>query len=73
MKTRSKTEIIIEASRTLTISGFTRSRLAKCEVCGRYVQMVSADEAAILGRVSSRTIYLMIEAGISPSDQFDRD
>jgi N-acetylglutamate synthase-like GNAT family acetyltransferase len=63
MKTRSKTEIIVETCRTLTIRSANRSRLGWCEECGHRVQLVSAAEAAIMCRVSSRTIYRLIEAG----------
>lgn len=62
MKTKSKTEIIVETHRILTIKGGSGYRLARCEACGGQVQMATADQAAILARVSSRVIYQLIEA-----------
>lgn len=62
MKTKSKTEIVIETCRILTIKSQTRYEPAWCQQCGALSQMVSADEAAVLSRVSSRTIYMRVEA-----------
>jgi hypothetical protein len=62
MKTSSKTEIIVETHRILTIKGGSRTRLAWCEVCGEQVRMATADEAAILASVGSRVIYQLLEA-----------
>jgi hypothetical protein len=62
MKTSSKTEIIVETYRILTIKGNSRCRLAWCEACGEQVRMATADEAAILAGLSSRAIYQLIEA-----------
>ena len=61
MKTRSKTEFIVETHRILTIKRGSRYRLAWCEECGEQARMVTADEAAILARVNSRAIYQLIE------------
>lgn len=61
MKT-SKTEIIAETHRILTIRRGSRQRIAWCDECGEQVGMVTADEAAILASVSSRTIYQRVEA-----------
>jgi hypothetical protein len=63
MGIRSKTEIIVETHRILTIKRGSRRWLAWCEECDRQAQMVTADEAAILCRVSSRAIYQLIETG----------
>lgn len=61
MKTRSKTEIIVETHRILTIKTGSRCRLTWCEECGEQARMVTADEAAILASVSPRAIYKLIE------------
>ena len=63
MKTRSKTEIIVETSRILTIKRGSRRSLAWCEECGKQARMVTADEAAALCRVTSRAIYRWVESG----------
>ena len=62
MKTRSKTEIIVETHRILAIKRGSRYRLAWCEECGEQARMVTADEAAILAGLSLRTTYQLIEA-----------
>lgn len=62
MKTSSKTEIVVETHRILTIKEGRRYRLARCEQCGKPARMASADEAAIVAGVSSRAIYQLIEA-----------
>ena len=62
MKARNKVEITVETHRILTIKKGSRHRLAWCEGCGEPVRMVTADEAAILARVSPREIYQQIEA-----------
>ena len=62
MKTSSKTEIIVETHRILTIKGNSRGRLAWCEACAGQVRMATADEAAILTGLSPRVIYQRIEA-----------
>ena len=62
MKTNSKTKIIAETHKVLTIKRGSRYQPAWCEECGKLVRMVTADEAAILAGVSSRAIYQLIEA-----------
>ena len=61
MKTRSKTEIIVETHRILTVKKGSPHKLAWCEECEKKARMVTADEAAILAGVSSRAIYQLIE------------
>ena len=61
MKTSSKTEIIAETHRILTIKRGSRYRLGWCEECGSEVRMVTADEAAIVAGLGSRAIYQLIE------------
>jgi hypothetical protein len=62
MKTRSKTEIIVETHRILAIKRGSRQRLVWCEECGELARMVTADEAAIRAAVSTRAIYQLVEA-----------
>lgn len=62
MKTSSTTEIITETHRVLTIKRGSQYYLAWCAECGSGVRMVTANEASILARVSSRAIYQLIEA-----------
>ena len=62
MKTRSKTEIVVETQRILTIKRGSRYRLAWCEECGELARMVTAGEAAIRAVVSTRAIYQLVEA-----------
>lgn len=57
-----KTEITIDTHRVLTIKRAARYRLVLCKECGGQVQVVTADEAAILAGTSSRAIYQLIEA-----------
>lgn len=63
MRTNKRTEITIETARLLVISNKTQSARVWCESCGRRVAMVTADVAARLARVSSRTIYRWVETG----------
>jgi hypothetical protein len=62
MKTTRKTQITVETHRVFTIRHHSRYHLGWCPECGPQAHMVTADEAAILCRVSSRAIYLRIEA-----------
>ena len=61
MKTRKRTEISIETHRQLVISRRRGSVIAWCPECAGQVKMVTPDEAAIVARVSSRTIYRWVE------------
>ncbi len=56
-----KTEITAETHRSLSIKRGHRCQLAWCEECGRQVQMVIADDDAILAGISPREIYQLIE------------
>lgn len=58
---KKRTEITIETERTLFISS-PRKVTGWCAVCDAEVQMVPVDEAAILQRVDSRTIFRLVEA-----------
>ncbi|MGB9180349.1 MAG: hypothetical protein WCB68_14040 [Pyrinomonadaceae bacterium] len=62
MKIRRRTEIQIEAERTLIISR-RRSLKLRCEACAGEVRMITVDEAAILTRNTARAIFRQVEAG----------
>jgi hypothetical protein len=62
MKKTSKTEIVVETHRILSIRRGSRRQLAWCAECGAQAHMVTADEAASLAGLSARAIYQLIEA-----------
>jgi len=62
VKNESRTEITVETERVLIIKKRKGSVLAWCPTCAGQVPMVKVDEAAVLCRVSSRTIYRWAEA-----------
>ena len=57
---RKRTEITIETERMLFINR-PRKVLGWCAPCGAQAEMVPVDEAAILQRVDSRTIFHWVE------------
>ena len=63
MKTiKKRTEITVKTSRLLVIGRHSGGFIAECDKCGKVVEMVVADEAAAIVRISSRVIYRAIEA-----------
>ena len=54
------TEITVETQRMLVVSR-PRRVIARCAMCGGPAEMVTVDEAAILARVNSRTIFRRVE------------
>jgi len=58
---RKRTEITIETDRMFYISS-PRIVISWCASCGAQVEMVTVDEAAILRRVNSRTMFSWVEA-----------
>ena len=58
---RKRTEITIETDRMFYISS-PRIVFSWCAACDAQVEMVPVDEAAILRRVDSRTIFRLVEA-----------
>ena len=58
---RKRTEITIETERLLFISS-PRKVVGWCAACDAESEMVPVDEAAILRRVDSRTIFRLVEA-----------
>jgi hypothetical protein len=62
VKTKRRTEITVETDRFIVIRRRIGSPPARCAVCEGQVKMVTPDEAALLARVTSRTVYRWIEA-----------
>lgn len=62
MKKSKRIKITVETERFLTISRRT-NLTALCLRCGLESRMLTVDEAAALARVSSLTLYRLIEAG----------
>ncbi len=62
MKTTRKTEITVETERVLVIRGARRARVVWCAACSAQVKMVTPEQAALVARVSARTIYRWVEA-----------
>jgi hypothetical protein len=58
---KKRTEITIETERTLFISN-PRKAVTWCAACNAEAEMVPVDEAAILQRVDSLTIFRWVEA-----------
>jgi hypothetical protein len=56
-------EINIETRRVWVVGSARQRTCCFCEDCNEQVQMLSADEAAIIACVSPRIIYRWIEAG----------
>jgi len=65
---RRRTEITIETERMLFISS-PRRVFSWCTTCGAQTEMVPVDEAAILRRVDSRTIFRWVEAELVHSSE----
>ena len=62
MKTKRRTEITIETRRVLLIRRPRGSERAWCPECAADLRMITPEEAAILTKVSSRTIFRWVEA-----------
>jgi len=58
-----KAKLIIATERVFVIRKRGAPHRARCEACGKEVDFVAADEAAVLARVSSRAIYRSVEDG----------
>jgi len=65
MKTR--TEVTVEVDRWVVVSRPGKRRW--CSACALYVEMMSIDDAALLARVNSRTIFHWAEAGALHSSE----
>lgn len=57
------TRLTIETRQVFVIRRPAASRRAACEACGEVVNLVTAEEAARLARVSVRAIYRWVEGG----------
>jgi hypothetical protein len=62
VKNRTRTEITIETERVLIIRKRKGSVLTWCSTCAGQVPMVKVDDAAVIARVSCRTLYRWVEA-----------
>ena len=60
---RTTTEIRFEIEELYLLRKAGESVRAWCEGCGREVQMTTADEAASLAGVTTRTVYRWVEQG----------
>ena len=65
-----RTEITIETERLVVMTrSFTRRELSWCSCCDEGVDMLSTDSAALIGKVSSRTIFRWVETGMVHSSE----
>lgn len=62
MGTKRKTEISLEIEEAVALRTHT-VLLAHCPACHKQMQMVAANDAAIISRLSAREIYQLVEAG----------
>ena len=68
--TKRRTEITVETHRMLRIGGQSTSATNWCNECAAEVWMISPEQAAILGDVTTRLIYRWVESGrLHPSEQ----
>lgn len=58
-----RTEITIETERLVVVGGRKKRSNSWCAPCGRQVEALTTDEAAVLAGVTSRTIFSWVEAG----------
>jgi hypothetical protein len=61
--TKRRIEIIVEQHRFLSVSTRRISAVGWCVPCGQKVQMVTAEDAARIAKVTARTIYRRTETG----------
>ena len=62
LKARKRTEITIETNRLVVVSSRKVSVMSWCRECDQRTKMITVDEAAGMGGVSSRTIYRWVES-----------
>ena len=62
VRTRKRMEITIETDRVVVLSRRRAPVVSWCSECGGRTTMVTVDEAAAMGGVSSRTIYRWVES-----------
>ena len=63
MKTTKRTQISVEKREVWVVRGQQKVMAALCEACGTQVEMVIAEQAAAMARVSRRDIYRRVESG----------
>lgn len=62
MKTKSRTEITIETDEIMVLRHRIKVSRSWCAQCSEQTALVTADQAAVVAGVSSRTIYRWVEA-----------
>ena len=63
MKIRKRIEMTIETEKFLTVRISTGKHCEFCETCKSNAPMLTVTEAAQFAKISSRTIFQLIEAG----------
>jgi hypothetical protein len=63
VKSRHRTEILIETHERLVIRTRTRAVSAWCPECGARVQMLRPEQVAVVEQTTTRAIYRRVEAG----------
>jgi hypothetical protein len=58
-----KTKITIETKRLTLIRQINKATRVRCPSCDKQVDMMTPDQAAIMFRISTRTIHRMVEEG----------
>jgi hypothetical protein len=64
---RTRTKITVKTDRWVVIK--RRRKTTWCRDCSRQVELLSIDDAAILARVNSRTIFHWAESGVVHSTE----
>ncbi len=64
VRTKRRTDITMEIDEIVVINTSHASAMARCERCAKRVRMITADEAAAIARVSTRTIYRLVESNL---------
>ena len=61
-----RTEITIETERIVVMSRSVKKEVGRqqCDCCAEHVDMITTDHAAIVARVTSRTIFKWAESGM---------
>ena len=60
---KTRKQITIETHQLTVVRSANRAVRVRCEECARQVSMVPPEEAAMLARVTPRTIYRWVEEG----------
>ena len=63
MRRTTVTELFVETEEVLFLRKRRPTRQQRCDGCGREVEMLTPEEAAVFARLSTRAIYRLIETG----------